>query len=138
MLRYWITMAHAVTLGAHGALLAAEGVPLATASDPAVLTVGELARRIWTAEGREGEPELDVVGIRPGETLTEVLAGAGERLGEERHQGIAAIEGEIPTAAPAWVAERLPERGARAESRTVWLEAIRRPGLLAPGGQRVP
>ena len=132
MLRYWITMPHAAVLAAHATLLAADGVPLATASDPVVLTVGELAARIWRQAGREGEPDLDVLGIRPGETLSEVLIGPAEELGEERYQGIAPIAGEIPSAAPAWVVERLPERGAREEMRAVWLEAIRRPGLLAP------
>jgi FlaA1/EpsC-like NDP-sugar epimerase len=132
MLRYWVTMAHAATLGAHAALLAAEGVPLSTASDPIVLTVGELAGRIWAQAGCEGEPALETLGIRPGETLSEILIGTGERLGDERHQGIAPIRGEIPTAAPAWIAERLPEGGAREDARSVWLEAMRRPGLLAP------
>jgi len=132
MLRYWITMAHAATLAAHGALLAAEGIPLAGPADPVVLTVGELAQRIWHCAGRSGHPELDLVGIRPGETLTEVLTGPGEQLGDERHQGIAAIEGEIPTSAPAWVVERLPERGTREEVRAVWMDAMRRPGLLSP------
>jgi nucleoside-diphosphate-sugar epimerase/sugar phosphate isomerase/epimerase len=132
MLRYWITMGHAATLAAHGALLAADGVLLAGAHDPALLTVGELARRIWRLTGGEGEPELDVVGIRPGETTSEVLIGPGEELGDERHQGIAPITGEIPTAAPAWVVERLPARGPRDEARAVWMEAMRRPGLIAP------
>ena len=49
MTRYWITKAHAATLAAHGALLAGEGVRLATASEPTVLTVGELAS---SASGR--------------------------------------------------------------------------------------
>jgi hypothetical protein len=60
-----------------------------------------------------------------------VLTGSGEELGEARRQGIAPILGEIPTAGPAWVVERLPESGGREESRAVWLEAMRRPGLLA-------
>ena len=81
---------------------------------------------------------LDVVGIRPGETLSEVLIGPNEELGEERYQGIAPIDGEIPVVAPAWVVERLPERGTREEARSVWMEAMRRPGLLAPGGVRRP
>jgi len=133
MLRYWITMGHAATLAAHGALLAADGVLLAGAHDPVVLTVGDLATRIWRLTGHEGEPELDVIGIRPGETTSEVLIGPGEELGPERQQGIAAIEGEIPTAAPAWVLERLPARGPREDARAVWMEAMRRPGLIAPG-----
>ncbi len=132
MLRYWITMAHAATLAAHGALLAAEGISLAGPSDPVVLTVGELAERMWRCTGHAGRPELELVGIRPGETLSEVLTGPHEKLGEESHQGIAAIQGDIPTAAPAWVVERLPERATREEIRAVWMEAMRRPGLLAP------
>jgi nucleoside-diphosphate-sugar epimerase/sugar phosphate isomerase/epimerase len=132
MLRYWITLGHAATLAAHGALLAGEGVLLAGAHDPVVLTVGELAERIWRLTGREGAPELEVVGIRPGETTSEVLVGPTEEIGDERHQGIAPILGEIPTAAPAWVLERLPARGPREEARAVWMEAMRRPGLIAP------
>jgi hypothetical protein len=34
------------------------------------------------------------------------------------------------------VAEHLPERGNREEARTVWLEAMRCPGLLAPATPR--
>ena len=132
MLRYWITMGHAATLAAHGALLAGDGTLLATAHDPVVLTVGELAKRIWTLAGNDGEPDMDVIGIRPGETTSEVLIGPGEEVGEERHQGICEIVGEIPIAAPAWVLERLPARGAREDARAVWMEAMRRPGLIAP------
>jgi nucleoside-diphosphate-sugar epimerase/sugar phosphate isomerase/epimerase len=132
MVRYWMTMAHATTLAAHGALLAAEGVNIAGPAGPEMLTVGELAERIWSEAGREGAPDMDLVGIRRGETLNEVLTGPGERLEQESHQGLAPISGEIPTAGPAWVAERLPARGGREEARAVWLEAMRRPGLLAP------
>jgi len=124
--------AHAATLAAHGALLASDGVLLAGAHDPVVLTVGELAKQIWRLAGNEGEPDMDVIGIRPGETTSEVLVGPGEELGEERHQGIAEIVGEIPAAAPAWVVERLPAAGGREEARAVWMEAMRRPGLIAP------
>jgi nucleoside-diphosphate-sugar epimerase len=135
MVRYWISMAHAGTLAAHGALLAGDGTLLAGPYDPAMLTVGELADRIWTGAGREGEPDIDLVGIRRGETLSEVLTAPGEELGEERHQGIAPIHGEISTAGPAWVAERLPATGGREEARAVWLEAMQRPGLLTPPAQ---
>jgi nucleoside-diphosphate-sugar epimerase/sugar phosphate isomerase/epimerase len=132
MVRYWITMAHAATLAAHGALLAASGTLLAGPADPVTLTVGELAERIWRGAGREGEPEMELMGIRRGETLSEVMTGPGEQIGTERHHGIAAIEGPIPTAGPAWVAERLPDRPSREAARSVWLEAMHRPGLLAP------
>src|SRR5829696_7186482 len=138
MLRYWITMAHAATLAAHATLLAADGVALAGPADPVLLSVGDLADRIWRHAGPSGEAELELLGIRRGETLSEVLAGPGEDLGDEAHQGIAAITGEIPTAGggAAWVAERLPDPGGREELRAVWLEAMRRPGLVAPAAAR--
>src|SRR3954468_4443000 len=132
MMRYWITMPHAASLIAQAALLAGEGVPLCTASGAVTLTVGELAEGVWQLAGPGGETEIELLGIRRGETLTEVLTGPGEQLGEERHQGICAIEGEIPTAGPAWVIERLPAKGTREEAREIWLEAMQRPGLLAP------
>src|SRR2546430_9423924 len=132
MVRFWITMAHGSSLVAHAALLARDGAPLCTASDAVTLTVGELAERIWRLAGPGGETEIELLGIRRGETLTEVLTGPGESLGEERHQGICEIEGEIPTAGAAGVVEPLPERGTREEARAIWLEAMQRPGLLAP------
>jgi nucleoside-diphosphate-sugar epimerase/sugar phosphate isomerase/epimerase len=132
MVRYWITMAHAASLAAHGALLAGEGALLAGPSHPAMLTVGELAERIWTGAGREGAPDIDTIGIRRGETLTEVLTAPSEQIGDERHQGIAPIQGDIPIAGPAWVIERLPATGSREDARAVWLEAMQRPGLLSP------
>jgi len=132
MVRYWITMSHAACLVAQAALLAGEAVPLCSPHDPEMLTVGELAERIWRLAGPGGETEIELLGIRRGETLSEVLTGPGETLGEERHQGICPIEGEIPTAGAAWVIERLPARGSREEARAIWLEAMQRPGLLAP------
>lgn len=132
MVRYWITMNHAACLLAHAALLAGDGVPLCGPHDPVTLTVGELAGRIWQLAGPGGETEIELLGIRRGETLSEVLTGPGEEAGEERHQGVCAIETEVVTTAAAWVIERLPERGSREEARAIWLEAMQRPGLLAP------
>jgi nucleoside-diphosphate-sugar epimerase/sugar phosphate isomerase/epimerase len=132
MTRYWITIAHAAALAAHASLLAADGALLAGPAEPALLTVGELAERIWRHAGGEGEPQIDLVGIRRGETMSEVLTGPGEQAGVEIHQGIAVIEADIPSAGPAWVAERLPDRSRSEQARSVWLEAMRRPGLLAP------
>ncbi|MGB2952832.1 MAG: polysaccharide biosynthesis protein [Gaiellaceae bacterium] len=132
MVRYWITMTHSACLVAQAALLAGEGALLCAPHDPVTLTVGELAERVWRLCGNPGTPELDVVGIRRGETLSEVLIGPGEELGDERHQGIAPIEAEISTAGAAWVVERLPDRASREDARAIWLEAMQRPGLLAP------
>jgi nucleoside-diphosphate-sugar epimerase/sugar phosphate isomerase/epimerase len=132
MVRYWISLPHAAALVAQTTLLAADGTLLATAPDPTTLTVGELAERIWRGAGRSGSPDVELVGIRPGEVMAEVLVGPGEALDAEVYQGVAAIEGEIPTAAPAWVLEHLPENGSREETRSAWLEALSRPGLLAP------
>jgi len=131
MVRYWITMAHAAAAAAQAPLLADDGVLLATPADATTLTVGKLAERIWQAAGNDGVPDVDVVGIRPGETLSEVLTGPGEELGNSPHQGVAPILGDIPSAGAAWVLERLPERGSREAARAVWLDAMRRPGLLA-------
>jgi nucleoside-diphosphate-sugar epimerase/sugar phosphate isomerase/epimerase len=134
MVRYWMTMGHAVSMAAHAALLAADRALLAAPADPVTLTVGELASRIWRQAGCPGEPELDLLGTRRGETMNEVLIRPGEELDGEPYQGIAPIRAEIPTAGAAWVVERLTEAGDRAgAARTVWLEAMRRPGLLDPG-----
>ena len=134
MMRYWITMAHATTLAVHGALLAGRGVPLAGPADLPMLTVGELAERIWRFAGPGGELAIEEIGIRDGETLSEVLTGPDEELGPEAEQGIAPIQGDVPTAAAEWVAERLPAAGDREAARSVWLEAMRQPGLIGPAG----
>jgi FlaA1/EpsC-like NDP-sugar epimerase len=134
MMRYWITGAHAALVLAHGALLAADGEVLSTPHDPAELSVGELAQRIWRAAGAGGSADIELLGIRRGETLTEVLTGQGETLGGEARQGIAGITGGHTSAGPAWVAERLEASMGREAARAVWLEAMRRPGLLVPAG----
>jgi nucleoside-diphosphate-sugar epimerase/sugar phosphate isomerase/epimerase len=132
MTRFWITGAHAALVLAHGALLAGEGEVLATPHDPAELSVGELAERIWRASGAGETADIELLGIRRGETLSEVLTGPGEQLGGERFQGIAAIDGGPASPGPAWVAERLEAGMSREQARAVWLEAMRRPGLLVP------
>jgi nucleoside-diphosphate-sugar epimerase len=137
MLRYWVTMAHTTTLAAHAALLAGDGAHLAVPADPVELSVGQLAERIWRVAGRAGAPDMDLVGIRRGETLSETLLGSGERLGSVRHQGVTTIESEIPTAGPAWIAERLSDGSTREQARAVWLEAMQRPGLLVPSDRVV-
>jgi nucleoside-diphosphate-sugar epimerase/sugar phosphate isomerase/epimerase len=138
MLRYWITMAHAATSAAHGALLAAEGAVLATPADPPELTVGELAERVWRRAGNAGEPHVDLLGIRRGETLSEVQVAPGEELGDESYPGIVPIGGDTPMTAAAWVAERLGSGESREQARELWREAMERPGLIVPGQARSP
>ena len=132
MLRYWITMPHAVTAAVHGALLARRGARLATPAGAPELTVGELATRIWRGAGLEGEPNVELLGIRRGETMGEVLTGAGERLGNELYPGIVEIDSEVSTAAASWVAERIGAETSREAARAVWREAMERPGLIVP------
>jgi FlaA1/EpsC-like NDP-sugar epimerase len=132
MLRFWITMAHAVTAAAHGALLAGNGVRLATPAGAPEFTVGELARRIWRSAGLEGEPHVDLLGIRRGETMEEVLVGPGEQLGIELHPGIVEIESDVSTAAASWVAERIGAETSREAAREIWRAAMDRPGLIVP------
>ena len=133
MMRFWITGAHAALVLAHGALLAADGEVLSTPHDPAELSVGELAERIWRAAGAGETADIELLGIRRGETLTEVLTGPGRdarRRGAPGHRGDRRAARRRP--GPAWVAERLEASMGREEARAVWLEAMRRPGLLVP------
>jgi len=131
MVRYWITIGHAACLAAHGALLAGAGQVLAAPADAVTLTVGELASRIWRGCGREGEAEIRAIGIRGGETMTEVLTGPGEELAGQAHQGIAAIRGGPGTSCAAWVSERLaPGSGREEDADAVWLDALDRRDLL--------
>jgi len=124
MVRYWITMGHAVVLLAHGTLAASDGDHLATAAGASTFTVGEVAERIWRQAGREGAPDLDVVGVRPGETMSELLAGEGEALGPEGYAGCAAIEAAESVEATDDLLRRLGECGGRRARRTVWLAAL--------------
>src|SRR4029453_5084953 len=106
------------------------------------LTVGELATRIWRGAGLEGEPHVELLGIRRGETLGEVLVGPGERVAAEAYPGIMEIESDLSTAAASWVAERIGADSSREAAREVWRAAMERPGLIVPvttpdaGGRR--
>jgi FlaA1/EpsC-like NDP-sugar epimerase len=123
MERFWITMAHAASLVAHGALAAQDGVRLVTAHDPVEMAIGELAERIWsTAVG--GAAEMHIAGVRPGETMSEVLVGPGEELGAELHQGAAAIAGDAPLETAAAVVEEVERAAGPEERRATWLEAL--------------
>ncbi|MCP9490320.1 MAG: polysaccharide biosynthesis protein [Solirubrobacteraceae bacterium MAG38_C4-C5] len=128
MRRYWITMGHAATLLAHGALSAAD-VPLLTAAEPVTLSVGEVAERIWRGAGRAGAPDIALLGVRVGETMDEVLVGQGEVLGVERFAGCVPIEG---TAAPAGdiareLVARLDAEPDPTVRRSHWTQALTRP-----------
>jgi len=123
MRRFWMTQAHAASMLAHGVLLAGDGERLATAADPAELSVGELASRIWRQADRGGEPESELVGVRAGEVMAEVLHGPDEALGPEVHQGVAAITGPGPDAAALLAQVDAPQRVRRA----AWVALLREP-----------
>jgi FlaA1/EpsC-like NDP-sugar epimerase len=130
MVRYWITMGHAACLAAHGAVLGQTDARLAVPADPVTLTVGELAARIWRQTGRQGEPDVTTIGIRSGETMTEVLTGQGEEVEAELHQGIAPIRGGPGTSAAEWLTERLGEASGRDEADAIWMQALERTDLV--------
>ena len=124
MRRYWITQAHAASMLAHGALLAGTGERLATAADPAELSVGDLASRIWRQAGHRGEPEAELVGVRAGEVMAEVLCGPGETLGPGAHQGVRAITGPAPDPEVLLAVVDAPAHVRRA----AWRGLLREPG----------
>ena len=132
MLRYWITMGARGDAGRARRAAGGRGSAAGHRVGPGRADRRRAGEADLALAGTRASRTSTLIGIRPGETISEVLIGPGEELGDERHQGIAAIVGEIPTAAPAWVLERLPARGPREEARAVWLEAMRRPGLIAP------
>ena len=131
MMRYWITGPHAALLLAHGALLAHDGSVLATPHDPAQLSVGELAERIWRAAGAGDDADIELLGIRRGETLTEVLTGAGRAArarapaGDRRDRGRRrprpARRGWPSASRPAWGATPPARCGSRrCAARACW------------------
>ena len=76
---------------------------------------------------------MDLVGIRRGETLSEVLTGPGERSAARRTRAWPRSRARFPPPArPGWPSACAPS--GREEARAVWLEAMRRPGLLVPAG----
>ncbi|HEV2770938.1 MAG TPA: polysaccharide biosynthesis protein [Solirubrobacteraceae bacterium] len=133
MRRFWITMGHAATLVAHGALSAAAGVPLVTAAQPVMLTVGQLAERVWRGVGRSGAPDVAVLGVRAGETMEEVLVGSEEVLGPERFAGCVPIEGTAgsPVDVARELVARLDAERDAAARRALWARALTRPLLPA-------
>ena len=124
MERFWITMAHAAALVGQGCLAAKDGSRLLTAADPVEAPIGDIAARIWADAGPTPEPDLHIAGVRPGETMTEILVGPGEELGPELYPGTAAIAGEAPVEAAAAVVAEV-ERGTSVEERRqAWLRAL--------------
>jgi FlaA1/EpsC-like NDP-sugar epimerase len=117
-------MAHAASLVAHGSLAAAGGTRLLTAADPAELSVGTLADRIWRSATGGSEPEVHIAGVRPGETMNEVLVGPGEELGAVLQQGVVGILGDAPTDAAAAVVEEVERCASAEERRRAWLRAL--------------
>jgi nucleoside-diphosphate-sugar epimerase/sugar phosphate isomerase/epimerase len=127
MVRYWITRSHAAALVAHGALMAVAGCTLATAAEPVSLTVGELGERVWRGVhgSSEGAP-IHLVGVRAGETMREVLVGAGEALGAERFQGAAEITGPAALDGLADAVGALDALASLQARREHWLELLTR------------
>jgi len=127
MQRFWMTQEHAATLVAHGALEAGAGGRLATVAQPVALSVGALAGRIWTATGRTGPPAIALLGVRPGETMAEVLLAPGEALGPERFAGCAEILGEPAADTVRALVERVDDERDPAARRAHWAQALAAP-----------
>ena len=123
MLRYWITLAHAAALVAHAGL-AAQDHRLLTAADPSVLTVGELADRMWRSAGRDGPLDVELIGVRAGETMSEVLIGPDEELGQEVLAGAAPIAGGSPIDDLAALVEGVEDRADVEGRRALWLDGL--------------
>lgn len=97
MTRYWIAPHHGTLLLAYAAAPAFDDPFTILLPDalPAV-TVVEIARRIWHALGRDGEPPLLLTGSRPGERPHEELTGAGEDYERAPYRGILHVHGMDP------------------------------------------
>src|SRR5207247_3362728 len=132
MVRYWITMAGAASLLAHALLVASQGGTLVAASDAVTLTVGDVAERIWRLAGATGEPQIERIGVRPGETMTEVIAGPGEELAGDSYPGVAVIRTPERSAELAEMVAALDEHPGPAERRAAWLAALSPESLAAP------
>jgi nucleoside-diphosphate-sugar epimerase len=123
MERYWITMAHAASLVAHGALAASRGARLLTAAGPVELPIGTVAERIWQQAG-DGTVQMHVAGVRPGETMSEVLTGEDEDLAEELFQGARRIAGYTPLDAVMELVHEVEQCATAEERRRTWLRAL--------------
>jgi len=103
--RYWITMAEANAL-----LLAAAGRPrfegfyLLDVGDP--VPIGDTARKVYRILRGAGEPNLQLVGGRPGERLHEYLAYDDEDLRSTELPGLrVAVSPPSAIGADAWLTE---------------------------------
>jgi nucleoside-diphosphate-sugar epimerase/sugar phosphate isomerase/epimerase len=132
MVRYWITMAGAASLLAHALLVAGPAENLVAASDAVTLTVGDVAERIWRLAGAEGEPPIERIGVRPGETMSEVIAGPGEELAQDAFPGVAAIRTAEPGAELAEMVAALEDHPTPADRRAAWLAALSPESFAAP------
>jgi len=115
--RFWIAPRHANLLLAYGAApdFTAPFTVLLPEARPEVSVV-ELARRIWAALGRDGEPPIVVTGSRPGERLHEELTGAGEWLEPAPYAGILRVGGIAPAATGTPIAAGIAELLAQVEA----------------------
>ena len=100
----------------------------AGSSTPArAIAAGASAERIWRGAGPGGAPDVHVAGVGAGETMSEILVGPGEELGEEVRMGAAAILGDAPTDAAAAVVEAVERCADAEERRRAWLGALAPP-----------
>lgn len=67
---------------------------------------------------------MHIAGVRPGETMREVLTGPGEELGGELVQGAAAIRAEAASDEAAAVVDEVERAPGPDERRRVWLAAL--------------
>ncbi len=92
MERYWMTLPHAALFTALGVVLARHGSTVAVPSDVSLLSVDELASRIWRSAGHADPPRVAVVGVRDGERMREELTRCDEQLADVLFPGIVGVE----------------------------------------------
>ena len=93
MRRYWITPDHARLLLLHAACLPERAMTV-TPDAGEEISVLEIARRMTLAvRPNEGEPQIAIVGLRPGERLSEPITAAHEHLEPLPLPGILAVRG---------------------------------------------
>ena len=93
MRRYWITPDHARLLLLHAACLAERAMTVAPDAGDEIAVL-EIARRMTLAlQPEERDPQIAVIGLRPGERLSEPIIAPHERLERLPLPGVVAVRG---------------------------------------------